>query len=222
VARRAAREPLAYITGRREFWSLDFEVSPAVLIPRPETELLVEAACDQLRGRAQAVVADVCTGSGCVAVAVARECPDARVLAMDVSPAALEVAKKNAVRHSVADRVLILEADLLEGVAGHFDVIVANPPYVPDVDRSSLQPEVRNYEPALALFGGSDGLDIIRRLVQQSAARLKGSGMLIFEFGIGQAQAVSDLICNTPGLTLRELRSDLQGIPRTAIASRMS
>ena len=225
VARREGREPLAYITGRKEFWGLELEVSPAVLIPRPETELIVEAALERFPDHhAPLEAADICTGSGCLAVALARERPGARFVATDVSADALRTARRNANRHGVADRVQLLQADVFDGTgngaAALFDLIVSNPPYVPEGDRATLQPEVRDHEPAIALIAGEDGLTIIRRLVEQSAGRLTPGGLLIFEFGLGQADAVRALISQVPGLTMLEVKGDLQGIPRTAVAGR--
>jgi len=221
VRRRARREPLAYITGQQEFWGLPFEVSPAVLIPRPETELIVETALalfpDPL---AQLSAADACTGSGCVAIALARERPRATLVATDVSGASLLVARRNAARHDVATRVRLVQADLLAGVEGPFDLITANPPYVPSEDAESLQPEVRNHEPRLALFAGPDGFAVMRRLVEESMPRLRPGGTLLFEIGWGQADAVRELISSSPGLTMIALRSDLRGIPRMAHVQR--
>src|SRR5262245_5562386 len=220
IHRRASREPFAYIVGHQEFWGLDIEVSPAVLIPRPETELIVEAACGVFPDPSAAVaVADVGTGSGCIAVALARERGRAVILAIDESEAALDVARRNAERLGVAGRITFRHADLLEDVNGRFDLVVSNPPYVSDGDRAGIQPEVR-FEPAEALYAGSDGLDVVRRLVPQAAERLKPGGMLIFEFGFWQADPVSQLISSAPGLRMVGLRNDLQGIPRIAIAQR--
>jgi release factor glutamine methyltransferase len=226
VARREGREPLAYITGRQEFWGLEFEVSPAVLIPRPETELIVETALERFPDcHASLEAADVCTGSGCLAVALAHERPGARIVAADVSADALRTARRNVDRHGVAGRVDLVQADVLDGLdgvagTGAVDLIVSNPPYVPDRDRETLQPEVRDHEPPIALFAGEDGLAIIRRLVDQSSGRLKTGGLLIFEFGIGQADAVRELISQRPGLEVLDVKQDLQGIPRTAVARR--
>ena len=222
VARRAAREPAAYITGRQEFWNLSFEVSPSVLIPRPETELIIEAALDELvshRGR-DLTIADAGTGCGCLAVALAREFPHARVVATDISEAALDVARRNARRHGVADRIRFLQTNLLDTLED-FDLIVANPPYVRRGDRRALQPEVRDYEPGLALFGGDSGFDLVAAVVEQAAGRLRPGALLIFEFGFGQDVAVEELIAKTEGLTMVGLRRDLQGIARTAIAKRL-
>jgi release factor glutamine methyltransferase len=222
VARREGREPLAYITGRQEFWGLELEVSPAVLIPRPETELIVEAALERFPDRhASLEVADVCTGSGCLAVALAHERPGARIVAADVSADALRTARRNADRHRVADRIQFVQADVLDGTGNKAaDLIVSNPPYVPEGDRATLPPEVRDHEPPIALFAGEDGLAIIRRLVDQSTGRLRTGGLLIFEFGLGQADAVRELISQTSGLTMLDVKQDLQGIPRTAVARR--
>ena len=221
VERRAAREPVAYITGRQEFWQLDFEVSPDVLIPRPSTELIVEAAIELLRARGGPLaIADACTGCGCLAVVIAREFPEARVVATDISEVALAVATRNAGGHGVASRVRFVRTDVLADEPGPFDLIVANPPYVRAGDRRGLQPEVREHEPALALFGGPDGVDIVARVVSQAVSRLKSGGYLIFEFGFGQDVAVEQLISEAGGLKMIGLRRDLQGIARIAVAQR--
>lgn len=221
IARRAAREPLPYITGRREFWDLTFEVSPAVLIPRPETELIVQHALERFPDRdAQLAIADVCTGSGCLAVALAHERPRATLVATDLSAEALEVARRNAARHQVGGRIRFVQTDLLRGVDDRFDLIVSNPPYVPERDRVSLQPEVRDHEPAIALFAPDNGLFVIRGLVEQSAPHLKRGGILMFEFGFGQDVDIEQLIADAPGLTMIGLERDLQGIARTAVARR--
>ena len=222
VSRRATREPLAYIVGVREFWGLELEVTPDVLIPRPATELIVEAMQELFPNRAVPLqVADVCTGCGCVAVAIAHERPSAVVRATDISRPALEVARRNAARHGVGDRITFTQGDLLDGVVGTFDAIVANPPYVVDRARPALQPEVRDHEPSVALFGGTDGLALVARLVGAAPERLRSGGFLIFEFGLGQDVEVEDLIEASPELSLVALRRDLQGIARTAIARRI-
>jgi release factor glutamine methyltransferase len=222
VSRRAAREPLAYITGQQEFWGLAFEVSPAVLIPRCETELIVEAALEHFppaRGQTLAI-ADACTGCGCVAVALAHELPRAMVVATDISESALEVAARNAELHGTADRIRFVHANLLDGIDGPFDLIAANPPYVRQHDRPALQPEVRDHEPSVALFGGDSGVDIVTALVGQAPARLRPGGYLIFEFGFGQEVVVEELIEHAPDFTMVGLRRDLQGIARTAVVRR--
>jgi release factor glutamine methyltransferase len=221
VDRRVTREPLAYIVGVREFWGLELEVTPDVLIPRPATELIVESIQELFPDRSVPLsIADVCTGCGCVAVAIAHERPTATIRGTDISRPALEVARRNAARHGVADRVTFRHGDLLEGVTGTFDAIVANPPYVIDRARPALQPEVRDHEPSVALFGGVDGLTLVTRLVAAAPAHLRAGGYLIFEFGLGQDVEVEDLVAESPDLALTGLRRDLQGIARTAIAQR--
>lgn len=217
VSRRAAREPLAYITGTREFWGLPMAVSPAVLIPRPETELLVETALERLRGLGEARVADVCTGSGCVAIALARARPDLQLLATDISEPALAIAAANVERHGVGGQVRLLRTDILSGVTDRFSMIVANPPYIPTGDRPQLQPEVRDYEPALALFGGDRGLDLIGSLAEHATIRLQPGGWLIFECGAGQARGIREVIDAAPPLRVVETKKDLQGIPRVVV-----
>jgi release factor glutamine methyltransferase len=217
VLRRCAREPIAYITGVQEFWGRRFRVTHDVLIPRPETELIVEAALDLCPDSRGLTIADVCTGSGCLAVSLAVERAHAAILASDISRAALEVAGGNAAAHGAAERIRFVETDLLAGIDGPFELIVANPPYVAERDRPSLPPEVVDHEPAIALFGGVDGLDVVRRLVDQAAAKLTAGGFLIFEFGAGESAAVASIIDGTGGLALDGIRRDLQGIPRVAV-----
>jgi release factor glutamine methyltransferase len=220
AARRVAREPLAYITGMREFWQLAIEVTPAVLIPRPETELLIEAALDHCERMHPLRIVDVCTGSGCVAIAIAREFAKAGVVASDISADALEIARRNVARHGLTSRVRLLHADLLACTFDRVDLVVANPPYVPSGDAPHLQPEVRDFEPRGALVAGPDGLQIVRRLVAEAGGVLARGGVLMFEFGAGQAEAVAGLIERSPDFTLIELRNDLQDIPRVAVAQR--
>ncbi|MEN3337818.1 MAG: release factor glutamine methyltransferase [Acidobacteriota bacterium] len=221
VARRAAREPIAYITGHREFWGLDFEVTPDVLIPRPETELVIEEArlfASEVRLPRSAV--DVGTGSGCIAVALAREFLGVHVTATDISPAALDVARRNAGRLGVADRVTLIQADLLDGAPRAADLIVSNPPYVAAGDAPSLPPEVRLHEPHAALFGGdADGLHMVRRLLASAATHLAPGGRLIMEFGFGQDGAVREAAQNSGWETVR-VTADLQAIPRVAVLRR--
>ena len=221
VARRAAREPLAYITGHKEFWNLQFEVTPAVLIPRPETELIVEAALALVPPRQLFTMIDVCTGSGNVAVAVAHDRAGARIVATDVSGGALEVARRNAARHGVQDRVHFVEADLFDDVSGPVDLVTANPPYVAEHSEPGLQPEVGEHEPRVALFGGIEGLAVIERIVHDAPPLLRPGGHLVFEFGYGQDVEIEDLINSSPNLTLLELKRDLQGIARTAVCRRV-
>jgi release factor glutamine methyltransferase len=211
VKRRGNREPLAYILGETEFWSLPFKVTPAVLIPRPDTELLVEQALARLEGPAQ--VLDIGTGSGVVAIALAHERPDWRVTAIDLSPAALAVAVTNARGNGVAERIEFVHADLAELPAGPFDLLVANPPYIAHDDLATLMPEVRDYEPSLALDGGNDGLAAYRTLAGQAGTVLAPGGWLLVEVGIGQAAAVQKLF-GTAGLTELFSARDLAGIER--------
>ncbi len=222
VERRATREPLAYIVGIREFWGLDFEVSPAVLIPRPATELIVETILERFPDRAAPLaMADICTGCGCVAVALAHERPASTIVATDISRDALAVAKRNAAHHGVADRVTFRHGDLVDGIDGGLDAIVANPPYVVDHAGPALQPEVRDHEPAVALFGGADGLGLVTRLVADAPKLLRAGGFLVFEFGLGQDVEIEALLARAPDLALVDVRRDLEGIARTAVARRM-
>jgi len=221
VARRAAREPLAYITGHKEFWNLQFEVTPAVLIPRPETELIVEAALALVPARQLFTMIDVCTGSGNVAIAVAHDRAGARIVATDVSGAALEVARRNAARHEVQDRVNFVKTDLFDDLSGPVDLITANPPYVSERSEPGLQPEVGEHEPRVALFGGTEGLAVIERIVRDAPPLLRPGGHLVFEFGYGQDVEIEGLINSCPNLTLLELKCDLQGIARTAVCRRV-
>ena len=222
VVRRERREPVAYILGVREFWGLDFAVSPAVLIPRPETELIVETALDVLAAKDRAwAIADVGTGSGCLAVALAHERSAATVVASDISGTALNVARGNAQRHGVSSRITFVETSLLDGLSGPFDLIVANPPYVPAAARASLSPDVKDHEPEAALFGhGGDGLDEIRALLAQAGSRLAQDGVLLMEFGFGQGDAVRDALQSAPGLRIDRVLRDLQGHERTLLARR--
>ncbi len=218
VARRAAREPIAYITGHREFWGLDFEVTPDVLIPRPETELIVEEAIAAFGERPPGRIVDVGTGSGCLVIALALQFPESEVVATDISARALEVARRNAVRHGVANRVVLLEADLLAPLES-IDLIVSNPPYVAEASAPSLPLAVRGYEPHAALFGGTDGLDTYRRLLPETRQRLSRDGRAIVEVGYDQADAVTAL-AKASELRLLRARQDLQGITRTLVFER--
>lgn len=192
VRRRAAGEPLPYLTGRMEFYGLEFAVTPDVLIPRPETELLVEEALAWLEHRSGVRAVDVGTGSGCVAVALARCAPRLRLCGVDLSAAALGVARSNARRHGVDDRVGFLQGDLLRPLAAPLDLVVSNPPYVATTEWDALPPSVRR-EPRLALLAGSSGLDAIRRLLPQAALRLRPGGLLLVEIGERQGEAVASL-----------------------------
>jgi release factor glutamine methyltransferase len=220
VARRASREPVAYIVGHREFWGLEFDVTPSVLIPRPETELIVEEALAALPRRdAVRHIIDVGTGSGCLAVTLAVEFTAARITATDTSHDALAVAHRNAKRHNTLGRMRIIGADLLQGVPAAADLIVSNPPYVSARDAATLPPEVGRYEPPSALYAGEDGLDVIRRLLASAPQHLAPGGPLIVEFGFGQDAAVREIAQRT-GWAVVRMRSDLQGIPRVAVLRR--
>jgi len=227
LARRLAREPTAYVTGLREFWSLPFRVTRAVLIPRPETETLVEEALARVdclaaeRGPDRSVrVVDVGTGSGCVAVALARERARVSVLAIDRSARALAVARQNAEINGVADRVILARGDLLAGVSGA-DLVVSNPPYVTQSEWKALPPEIRDFEPASALRGGKDGLAFYRRLAREAPGALKAGGFLALEVGAGQAAAVCGLVGSGGHFAALHVRKDLSGIPRVVSARRV-
>jgi len=221
VERRSKGEPLQYITGHQEFYGLDFDVTPDVLIPRPETELLVERVIRlvrELRNETPLII-DLGTGSGCIAVTLALHLSGARVIATDSSGAALDVARSNAGRHGVRDRIEFAEGDLLtplleRGLEGKVDVIASNPPYVAEDGPELLQSQVSDWEPHAALFAGGDGLDFYRRLLPEAPRYLKPDGYLSVEIGYGQLDAVLDLI-NRSALELVDITHDLQGLPRT-------
>lgn len=218
LARRRQSEPIQYITGHREFYGLTFKVTPEVLIPRPETEHLVEAALARIPLDRPFQIADIGTGSGAIAIALAVNRPFARVVALDISPSALDVSKKNAADHKVADRVRLLKSDLLDAVGDEqFDMIVSNPPYIADADREALAAEVRDYEPATALFAGPTGLEVYERLIPQAAEHLRENGWLLLEIGAGQQLQLRQFL---NGWTEVGFVDDLQGIPRVAIARR--
>ncbi len=243
LVRRQAREPVAYIRGRRAFRGIELEVTPAVLIPRPETETLVDVALEALAavpaggdaaggvlgagpggaaapGLYEPVTLDVGTGSGCIALALAAENPFVRLVATDVSEAAVEVARRNAARLGLDGRVDIRVGDLLDDLLPRerFDLIVSNPPYIPDAEYRTLEANVREYEPRLALDGGEDGLDVERRLIPAAAARLRSGGVLAVEVGAGQAAAVRALFAATGAFEAAQERADLAGIPRVVFA----
>jgi release factor glutamine methyltransferase len=222
IDRRARREPLQYLTGEQEFWSLPFRVTPAVLIPRPETEHLLEALLDLTLPRAPLVL-DLGTGSGCLAIAAARELPGARLHASDADGAALAVARGNAARHSVLGRVTFLHGDLFVPLEGRglergFDAIVSNPPYIPEADLAGLEPEVRDYEPRGALSPGPDGMAAHRRIAREAARWLRPGGHLLVEIGFGQEAEARALYAPGADLVLVGLRPDLAGVPRVVVA----
>jgi release factor glutamine methyltransferase len=222
LARRERREPLAYIVGVREFHSLDFGVSPEVLIPRPDTETLVDTALSFLADRGDARVLDIGTGSGAIAISIAWECPRVRMTATDGSAQALEIARRNAKRHAVADRIEFRRADLFEPLdggapLGTFDLIVSNPPYVEAAALLTLAPEIRDYEPRAALAGGADGLDCYRRIAAGVLEHLAPDGALMVEIGAGQARSVSKLFAEA-GMRRLDVINDLSAVARVIIA----
>ena len=221
LRRRARGEPLQYLTGEQEFYGLRFRVSPDVLIPRPETEVLVEKAVSLARGcRRQPVrFADVGTGSGCIAVGVAHEVSDSFGCAVDISTRALAIARENASRHGVLGRIRFLSCDLLEGLRPepYFDFILSNPPYVARTEYNTLPLIVREHEPHIALFADQSGFDAHRRLIPQAAAQLVPGGYLLVEVGLGQAEEVTRMILQVK-LSLEAVLSDLQGIARCVVA----
>jgi release factor glutamine methyltransferase len=236
IARRAAGEPTQYLTGKQEFWGLEFEVTLAVLIPRPETEHVMEVALARLgpRGlkihmdtglpRERLLVADVGTGSGCLAISLAYELPHADVFATDISAPALEVARRNALRHGLAARIGFSQTDLLESFAQKqhsFDLIVSNPPYVASSEADQLQREVRDHEPREALFGGPTGVEIYARLIKQAGSLLRSGGILVLELGYNSAEHVRTILTEQNGWANVTFTNDLAGIPRVAAADRL-
>jgi len=220
IKRRVAHEPMQYITGTQEFYGFPFRVTPAVLIPRPETEHLVEAVLERVPHDRRLHIVDVGTGSGAIAIALALHLPRAEVFALDLSPAALEIARENAVAMNASGRVRFAVSDLLDSLAAqqkveYWDAIVSNPPYVPASDAALMHPQVRDYEPASALFAGGDGLDVYRRLIPRAREALRSGGLLALEIGFGQQRAISELLSGWQGISFVD---DLQGIPRVALA----
>ena len=226
IQRREWREPLAYLVGRREFWSLDFAVSPGVLIPRPETETLVEAALAVL-GEAHPqppLIVDLCTGTGAIAIALAREIPDATVIATDISRRAIRIARVNAETHGVADRVTFLRGDLWRALNGHapagrVDLVVCNPPYIPSGALSTLMPEVQ-WEPRRALDGGPDGLRFHREIIAAAPRYVRAEGCLLLEIGADQAGAVCRVLEAGGGFEAPRVLRDLAGYDRVVVARR--
>lgn len=231
LKRRADGVPVQYLTGTQEFWGLTFEVNPSVLIPRPETEHLIEVALERLSGRRDEPlrIADVGTGSGCIAVALAREFPQAQIVAAEISADALEVARRNAARHAVSHRIGFVQTDLLQSYLNadtaserQFDLIVSNPPYVGRAEQPSLQREVVAHEPHQALFAGEHGLDVYPRLIAQAAKLLRPGGLLVVELGYGLAEQVAAIISTDAAWTRMSITNDLAGIPRVLAAERIS
>ena len=217
VRRRLAGEPLQYITGECEFYGLPFKVNPDVLIPRPETEHLLERVLELAQRYERPRIIDIGTGSGAIAVALAHKLPSAKITATDLSEPALAIARQNAAHNQVDSRIRFLQGDLLGPVAAApFDIIVSNPPYVPTTDRALIAVEVREYEPSMALFAGDDGLDVYRRLIPAAHAALVPGGFLTLEIGFTQAQAIERLLA-AAGFCNIEFAPDLQGIPRIVV-----
>ena len=226
VRRRAEGAPVAYLVGRREFYSLSFRVTPDVLIPRPETEFLVVAALDLARAlgkRDEIAVCDVGTGSGVIAVCLARHLPNCRVTAVDISPAALAVARYNVDKHEVADRIELIESDLLKSIPPDrsFDLILSNPPYVSRAEFDTLAPDVREYEPRDALIAGSSGTEVIEALLPQAAERLLPGGYLLVEISPMIHEAVCRLIDADTRFQLSQTVADLARLPRVVVAARV-
>lgn len=218
VRRRASREPVAYLVGKKEFWSVQIKTLPGVLIPRPETEVLVEVVLQKVRELPQPLIAEVGTGSGAVAVAILRENRQAVAIGTDVSIRCLEITRINARDSNTDDRLHLVASNLLAAIqpAGQFDVICSNPPYIPTGVITHLEPEVRDFEPHGALDGGADGLDVIRNLVDQAPVYLKRGGWLVIEFGDGQETSVEELMTHGDRFRDVSIHRDLSGTPRIA------
>lgn len=228
VKRASEQEPVAYLVGKTEFYSMEFTVSPDCLIPRPETELLVQHGIEFLRTReAPYRVLDLCTGSGCIAAAIAKNVPEAQVTATDICDDALNVAAQNIEKHKLAERVHLLSGDLFDPIVpqldnGHFDLIVSNPPYVTDAEMEELEPNVKDYEPVKALQGGPAGLDIIERIVARAAEFLVDNGALMLEIGYRQGPDVQGLLEQTGQFAESQIIKDGQGHDRVIKAERAS
>lgn len=218
VRRRAAREPFQYIAGAQEFYGLEFLVTPDVLIPRPETEIMVEAAISELKDRNTGRFCEIGVGSGCISIAMLKNLPNMTAIGGDVSKKALDVAKTNAEKNEVSDRISFVVSDVFSNISEDgMDMIVSNPPYVPTIDMAALQEEVRGFEPETALFGGEDGLDIVRRIVEGAKKHLRSGGSLLMEIGWDQSERVGKLFDEVLWSDL-EFLPDLQSIPRIAKA----
>ena len=228
VKRAGQHEPISYLTGSAEFYSLQLEVCPDCLIPRPETELLVERAIEFLRTRTgPQFVCDLCTGCGCIAVAIAKNYPDAKIIATDICDAALNVAAKNIERHNLKDRITLLSGDLFEPLVPHldvdkFDLIVCNPPYVSASEYEKLEKNVKDYEPKLALFAGVDGLDVYRRIIDKVDRFLKSDGALMLEIGYAQGPAIKQLLEETGAFAEIKIEKDFHDNDRIVTALRTS
>jgi release factor glutamine methyltransferase len=217
LERRSRREPLQYITGVQEFYGLEFEVTPDVLIPRPETEMLVENGISMLGIHDDPSFLEIGVGSGCISVSILKEVPSATAVAVDISRAALAVAERNAMRHGVRDRIEFIHGDVYDGVEGKFDLIVSNPPYVPTTDIEGLQQEVRDFEPVTALDGGEKGLELVERIIRGASERLNRPGAIILEIGMGQGGAAASIFDKSQ-FGIVQVENDLLGIPRMLAA----
>jgi len=228
VKRAGLHEPVAYLTGRTEFYSIELDITADCLIPRPETELLVQRAIEFLRMRdGVQFVCDLCTGSGCIAVAIAKNFPDARVIATDISAGAVEVAARNVTKHGLNERIELLQGDLFEPLVGQldvteFDMIVCNPPYVSSAEYETLAPNVKDYEPKSALLAGTDGLDVYRRLIDRADSFLKPGAALVLEIGYGQGPAVLDLLEQTGAFAEIKIEKDPNDNDRVVTARKTS
>ncbi len=231
VLRRSKHEPVAYIIEKKEFWSLDFIVTYDTLIPRPDSEILVEAALKRAKNIAHTLarpltlldigILDIGVGTGCLLIALLRELPSAQGLGVDVSVPALDVAGKNARTHGVLDRVQFIKSNWCDKVEGKFDMIISNPPYIPRNDYTHLMKDITDYEPYTALVSGEDGLDSYRAISRQVGSRLKSGGYVLFEIGQGQAEAVAELL-HENNLAVEEIKKDLAGVQRCVIARKMN
>lgn len=220
VRRRALAEPVAYLVGYREFFSLNFDVNPAVLIPRPDTETLVRVALDALKERSAPTALDIGTGSGCIAIAIATNFPGVTLTATDISADALQTATANAEKHKVTERIAFLQSDVFESVPGtKFDIIVSNPPYIREDELAGLDADVRDHEPVHALVGGADGLDVVRRIIKGAPEYLTPDGCLMFEVDGQQAETVREFMSSS-GFTDTAIEKDLSGIPRVVSGKR--
>lgn len=218
IERRVQKEPIAYIIGSKEFWSLDFFVTRDTLIPRPDSETLIEVSLKLIKNRAKALsILDIGTGTGCLLIALLKELPQASGVGVDINTGALAVAHRNAVHNAVDARAVFKESHWCDAVNGTFDLIISNPPYIAEKDRASLMQDVVSFEPHKALFAGTDGMDAYKALAPQVAARLNAGGFCIFEAGAGQAGAIVELL-KAQGLTDGRTAQDLQGIARAVIA----
>lgn len=220
IKKRVAHVPVAYIIGEREFMGLDFKVTPATLVPRPDTEILVQKAIDLLKERGPVRFADIGTGSGAICLSVLHFVPEATADTVDISAEARKVAEENAAKLEVADRITFHTGDLLAPLSGTYDAILSNPPYIPEADIAGLAPEVKDHEPLTALTDGKDGLEFYRRLAAEAPAMLKPNGFLAMEVGIREAQAVAELCQDNALIERTEIVKDYAGIDRVVVAWR--